>query len=1056
MRDHHIQRNSNGRRSRTLSSVLALTAATALIFGIAQPAVADDEETTTVQTTEPAAAPSEAGVFDDEDLALQELTAEAETEFHGATTEEEASLGEDAAIDGPFRTARPGNGPRRSIPRCGLRTAVVFDISNSIGDRGLRASKEAGKTVIDILSGTSTTLSIFNFATNAPADPGSEVINAVMAKPEDVDRAKRSLDQMSLPSNRLGGTNWAGALGRLNDAAARDEKYDVVYFITDGKPTAPVGDGVVTNDSDILKAQRAARQLINAGTHIVGVGVGFRPNDRNLVDVHPDPEYGYPPRDRRTAREVTARYRDQGSQAANVSIPGVSKSNERVHGYELEYVRFTTTQLKMLESISLERIILPNGFDHLREELKRAFSGCSAKVVIKKEIVDAAGTVIHNGADITTQGVSPEGFEFNSQLYKTNGGRVEKVEGQKVTTDPRGLATLTVPTVPGNDGLEPGTLEVSEDLRSKPGWEQLLVDGPARKTALCTAKAGDGTPKKVIGQRAPQHPEPGTIYVENSRDTKGFIVRNVQHFDTVECVVKNVLPQADFGLVKEKISEPLALTGEKDQQLRAEYRVKVRNNSAHEATPGDILEAPQNLSGFDVVELRVAGELVKEQNLLLNRDGAGWIVPAAQLNSIRGGAERSMTVSVTYRVSNPERATAEEPKLQCRGDGGLRNRVVIKRHKDNRDKWAEACVDVQPPADGNFEITKKAVHDPVVVTGTKNQELTATYEVAVKNNSSFAATPRDLAETPTALPGMSIIDIRVAGELASNPAGLRKGRDGSWSLGKDSLKKIEAKRTATMRVEVRYRVTDPANTIAAKNRHRCVAGQEDKGLFNTVRMAASKRTGGPAEQKATACVNLATPELKVEKFINGQDASTKEKAYPLAPNTTSVQFTYRFSTGDLPFDVIYLNDEVIEPRNGGFVDINTLRCTGGTFLPGRPGATGDDGPRITVARNHNGLIECHATISDQRALPGSGGHTHTKVVAQGHYTVPDYQATPAHQATPLRGEASGWIFRFPALVGELPRSGGAGHSWYLTLGTTALIFAAAAAWNSIRKLERKK
>ena len=1060
MRDHnhHNQgkgclRNTRQTCRRVLSSVSALIAAATLVVGTTtHPVVADaspaekapyDASAPQVPTSPDSKKEPISPAINPEAAKVASLVAETATDFDGANTSKQADPHAKEADNSIAKTIR-------AIPRCGLRTALVFDVSQSIGQQGLAASKEAGKTVVDILSGTSTTLSIMNFATEAPGDVNAEVINAKMESNQDVNNAKQTLDRLTLPGDRdyrRGGTNWSDALKRLSEAADNGEKYDVVYFITDGRPTAPFGWGVVTNDYDVIWAQYYAEQLRSKGTYVVGVGVGFRADSSDRVEIHPNPEYGQSIEG--AAWETTYKYRHRESYAATVDFPGVERE------YYNDYVLYVASQLKLLETISQDRIILPNGFEHLREELRKSFAGCGAKLVIKKELVDASGKVLHNSKDITTPGLSGAGFEFTSQLYKTRRGGVEKVLGPQATTDDDGIATLTMPTLRGREGFEPGTIEVSENLQNKPGWS-LFLNGKQRKAAVCTAKDVHGTSKTVVDGAPPARMDSNTIYVEQNPSANGLTVRNANHLDTVECTFKNVVPAADFVVNKEKISEPIALTGEKDQRITAEYRVKVRNNASHQAQPGDILEAPQAFPGMNIAEVHVSGELVTEQNMRLAQEGNSWLIPHDKMQPIGAHTERSMTVAVTYVVTDPDATVRNEKALTCRSSSnhegvGLVNTVALRSDKDHRDKWKNACVDLKAPHNAAFTLSKKAVYSPVVVTGAANQELTATYEVAVKNDSAFTATPQDIIEEPTTLSGMNVIGMVVSGDLVTNPAGLRKEKTGSWRLAKADMKKIQPQQTATMRVEVRYRVADPKATRAVRDHHQCVDGSMDKGLVNQVKFASSdarKDVKGAKvateEKTASACVSVAMPELTVDKEVYTQKAYTKEQAYPLAPTAKEVQFTYRFGTGSYPLDTIDISDVVMDVNTGAHTDqhltLGTLQCTGATVIPGS--GTRNDAPRLAVDKNHHGEIVCHTTVTDPKAIPATGAYTHTQINAQAHYTVPAYQATAPEQEQPLTGSASAWVFKFPAMVGEMPRSGGFGPGGYIGAGMFTVLLAA--------------
>ena len=248
-----------------------------------------------------------------------------------------------------------------------------------------------------------------------------------------------------------------------------------------------------------------------------------------------------------------------------------------------------------------------------------------------------------------------------------------------------------------------------------------------------------------------------TIYVEQNPSANGLTVRNANHLDTVECTFKNVVPAADFVVNKEKISEPIALTGEKDQRITAEYRVKVRNNASHQAQPGDILEAPQAFPGMNIAEVHVSGELVTEQNMRLAQEGNSWLIPHDKMQPIGAHTERSMTVAVTYVVTDPDATVRNEKALTCRSSSnhegvGLVNTVALRSDKDHRDKWKNACVDLKAPHNAAFTLSKKAVYSPVVVTGAINQELTATYEVAVKTIPHLRQHRRTSSKNPPPFP----------------------------------------------------------------------------------------------------------------------------------------------------------------------------------------------------------------------------------------------------------------------------------------------------------------
>lgn len=180
--------------------------------------------------------------------------------------------------------------------RCGLDVALVFDLSNSVGEKGLQGTKNAGKAFINSLNGTPTKVGIYNFGTDAPVNNIPNLPELDLTNTNDVRTALSNIDSFEYGSHYpddeyddWGGTNWEGA---LKDVRSSGVKYDVVYFITDGVPTtnsdkAPLnyggqefddgGDsdaGRITHNQDISKAIDQANLLKKEKTRIEVLAVG--------------------------------------------------------------------------------------------------------------------------------------------------------------------------------------------------------------------------------------------------------------------------------------------------------------------------------------------------------------------------------------------------------------------------------------------------------------------------------------------------------------------------------------------------------------------------------------------------------------------------------------------------------------------------------------------------------------------------------------------------------------------------------------------------------------
>ena len=200
----------------------------------------------------------------------------------------------DRTIDGDWKYLERADNPK--LPQvCGLNVALVFDLSNSIGDSGLTATKQAGKSVIDALAGTPTTLGLFNFGTVAPVANTEDHPELNLSDANDVGKARSVVNRYThggaSSTDRFtdwGGTNWEGALKNVNESGV---KYDVVYFITDGAPTtnnsqlpknfdgefhnAYGGDpGRITHNIDVTAAINQANALKRKGTRIEALAVG--------------------------------------------------------------------------------------------------------------------------------------------------------------------------------------------------------------------------------------------------------------------------------------------------------------------------------------------------------------------------------------------------------------------------------------------------------------------------------------------------------------------------------------------------------------------------------------------------------------------------------------------------------------------------------------------------------------------------------------------------------------------------------------------------------------
>lgn len=178
-----------------------------------------------------------------------------------------------------------------------LKIALVFDVSSSIGDDGLRDTKSAGDAVVTALNDAPVQIGIYNFGTKAPStySQGAQTPGGPLAAGSEKE-LKEKIAQLSIPARpRIQGTNWDRGISQIPTGT-----YDVVYFITDGLPTA-YGDAVGSGDTqrgannrpafnhadggaankdyaaaklDVQEAVKSANALKKSGTRIVPLAVG--------------------------------------------------------------------------------------------------------------------------------------------------------------------------------------------------------------------------------------------------------------------------------------------------------------------------------------------------------------------------------------------------------------------------------------------------------------------------------------------------------------------------------------------------------------------------------------------------------------------------------------------------------------------------------------------------------------------------------------------------------------------------------------------------------------
>lgn len=322
--------------------------------------------------------------------------------------------------------------------RCGLRVAVVADMSNSLkyaDSDGFEESKNAANAIIDALAGTPVELGVYNFATNAPHNRegttyGGNPPYESMDSDAGVAKVKKAVSTWSGGDGAY--TNWEAGLQQVKDG-----DYDIVYFITDGMPTyssksRSLGlNGSYVQASALNAAIDAANELKASGTRIVPVMVDLTTGgtgttrhtvtqDYVLKDIRPLPGYvdkaGYYYQIEGGKSPETAKYINTdvlvnfqiAVDNGGIEIYKAEGSNPR--GRYSKATRdkngwtYGTRGVKTMgEDISgTGDTIRVEQYSVLAEKMgklgKQIADNCRGIVTVKKNIVDKSGKILENGA----------------------------------------------------------------------------------------------------------------------------------------------------------------------------------------------------------------------------------------------------------------------------------------------------------------------------------------------------------------------------------------------------------------------------------------------------------------------------------------------------------------------------------------------------------------------------------------------------------------------------------------------------------------------------------
>ncbi|OHR24109.1 LPXTG cell wall anchor domain-containing protein [Corynebacterium sp. HMSC034A01] len=478
--------------------------------------------------------------------------------------------------------------PNPEMPKkCGLKIAIVADQSRSLQNAdvdGFEASRNAANEMVKALVGApGTKVGIYNFASRAGAKGTTKQAVDVSVNGVVNPQITNAINEWTT-SNAGNATNWEAGLKQV-----QNQGYDIVYFITDGMPTyddtgwqnmggSPTGaplrnSGAFVQERSLNQAILAANELKKKGTRVVPIMVDLTLAKGNVVtqeyvlknllstrayeqggrhgnylielkSVYTD----YPNWQRAAYRktqssdswdlivnleEAVNAYYKNNVKSNNRLIDIVSTSRKTVTNDKSLWTYGTRTVKQMGEDISGPGdTVRVEQYSQLADQLKQIASEinqfCEGKIIVQKQIVDANGGVLTDGAD---------GWEFsvmaNNRIIDTGNGDLVYADSKTTATEegadkPQASWNLVTD--------RPATATITEHQQE--GYKLYQRD---EKNAVCT--------QNLNGKES-------QLEVQNTGAT-GFRVpvnTSGSHVATVVCVVANTkADQPNFGLEVKKV-----------------------------------------------------------------------------------------------------------------------------------------------------------------------------------------------------------------------------------------------------------------------------------------------------------------------------------------------------------------------------------------------------------------------------------------------------------------------------------------------------------------------
>lgn len=560
--------------------------------------------------------------------------------------------------------------------RCGLNIALVFDSSDSVfrQDEWPVSVMNAGLGVINALEGTGSQMSIYNFASEANSIPQISAEDKNLNDAEgvkDLRNAVKGFQNRTRKPGGRGGTNYEAGLKQIPE-----NKFDIVYFVTDGLPTTSDRDypgegfdvGELSNQSDLSRAVEQANRLKDSGTRIETVTVGFSHFKENILkddyfnyndvsqkpDKWPKNEYGFPAHDSGAGYNV----RDMVKAGRAIYIFDAPKNGKRydvTNQPEFWRAAIRDTHTMAADISSPDAVTSFDKFDELAKSL--------SELVLKDCFGSINVTKLVHGEDGQTSPAKDWTFETSVQ-----GGQKDIIDGE----NGEGRAAQVTDTT-----NEDGHYGRSFDQKNGKGQSVTVVEHQQAgyklhkqggKNAVCTTRVNDGNSWKTKDSK-----------VSNIDDAQkpGFGVE-VPFRGIVNCTIENDTVPVKIDLSVEKVSfedkpQPLAgseftlnkVDGDNREQLGILRDGAMR---IFDLQPGNRYELVENQapSGYQLLSRPIYF------NIVVGESGKPEI-------QIEGGAEQYPEISIQKDKKEPHHSVmqvadirkGELPYTGGRGLGGL-------------------------------------------------------------------------------------------------------------------------------------------------------------------------------------------------------------------------------------------------------------------------------------------------------------------------------------------------------------------------------------------------